>query len=573
MVRDYSTMQPGGEFSARLRFVRQLRTVLLGLPALWLLVALPLWLANRHRLHGVRTLAPAEMRLAMPETDYQIASSSFYSPYGSFTTSETDPRLSGGPLRVMGRGLVRLDANGSVAWEVPLSGNLRLATAWGGSDSIRVLGFDPATGDCTVSAISAGGELLWQLPLQTPLDSLASVGPDGTLAVCGESGNVAWISADGKALRRFQLDTDMRHTQPLPDAGRFMVEGGTGRLRCWTAAFEPDWEYTPDDGTQILFAATAGQRIIARDRLMRLHCLDGNGNVAWKDSLPPTIADAYGTQSSNFHAEEIDGFTILFFNTSDWMVISALGERLWHGQGYPYFGYPGDVSASENFISGPDGRRVFKAGTESVYCVDSQWRELWSLNCGPSGEVVSSDDERLVVHVRDHELISVDWDGNEQWSYELGSRFGLMRVVSSAGGLTTFRTIDNRLSGINSSGELVLDLELAEGDEYNVTKDGEYIYVRNSNQEIAGYNWLLDDLRRALDLSERAYVDCYDKQGERLWRALLPERMDIDRLHRQPDGSLAVVAYPQRSYAAYGGYGGYSSSYETWEFIFRQPQG
>src|SRR5690606_22703842 len=157
---------------------------------------------------------------------------------------------------------------------------------------------------------------------------------------------------------------------------------------------------------------------------------------------------------------------------------------------------------------------------------------------------------RVVVHVRDRELVSMGWDGTQQWSHALSFRHSLMRIASSAGGLTTFRTVDNRLRGIDAAGELVLDLQLEEGDEFNVTKDGEFVYVRNSNQQFSGSNWLLDELRGAFNLSERAYVDCYDSHGTRLWRALLPVRMNIDRLRRTSDGNLAVVAFPQYNYAA-----------------------
>ncbi|MEZ5337920.1 MAG: PQQ-binding-like beta-propeller repeat protein [bacterium] len=556
--------EPAGEMLARRRFLRAAGLCLLLLVLGWAAVGLPLWYMNRHLLSGVPVLLPAEMRLAMPEAGYQVGYSSFYSPFGAASPPPVEP----GRLRIMGRGLVQLREDGSVAWELALPGLTRLALPWGGSQAIRALSIDEQSGECTVSAVSPDGTLLWQLPLQAPVDSLATVDASGTLAICGSGGSCARISADGLRISRFMSGAELRTAEQLPDGRRYLVDNGL--LRCWNPDFSPAWDYRPEDSV-IEYAAGAGPRIVARDQRGRLHCLAADGSLLWQERLPESVAtayDGYGQRVSDYHGQDLDGFTGLFFNSSDWVVLSPQGARLWQGQGYPYFGYPGDVTAQELFAAGPGGQRLFKSGADVVRCVDSEWRELWHVECRSATEIVSSDERRIVLHESGRAISACDWSGNELWRHELRGSGSFARNVSSSGGLTLLRTLDNLLLGIADDGTERLRLQLGPLDEYNQTGDGEFVYVRCTSEELPGENWILDELRTALHISGRSYVDCYDTMGERQWRARLPQGMQIDRLRRQPDGDLAIVATPEWNFRT-----GYSSAYNAWEFIFRRPRG
>ncbi len=555
------------EFQGRSRFIRRARLSLGLLAAAWLVVALPLWLGNRSLLDGVRTLSPVETRLAMPEQAY-------WDMYG------TRPRLDAGPqqagatpqpaLLAMGRGLVCLAENGTVLWEAELEGRTRLVPGSLAGGPIRSLSFSAQPGECSISAWSADGGLLWQRSAQLPEDCLARVDADGQLVLAGNGGQLARLDAAGNTLQRFSTPVDLRYADRLSDGRRFSIVVGNpvDSLRCWTPLLREDWEFRAPQGS-IVFAAGDNESIVALDSNGRLYGLDSSGHQLWVDVLPEGIAvpvSGIGA-ASEFRVASDGVVSVLFFNSSDWMVAGPDGKRLWHGQGYPYFSYQMDVSLDEIFLKGPDGRRCFKSGQDRIHCVDSAWQELWSIQAGSAAEIISATPELILVHENGNSLEARDWDGRQLWRQDFDQADGYVRTVLNSGELSTFRTYGGLLYGIDNSGGIRFRLQLAEHEEYNLAADGRHVYICSSNLAGSSQNWLMNALRDALHISIRFHVDCYDADGVRQWRARLPDRMLIDSMRRRSDGGLAVLATPYYDWSSLG-----MADYSTWEFVFRGPE-
>lgn len=550
------------EFHGRIRFFRLAGLSLLLFALTWTVVSIPLWLANRSLLDGVPTLSPEQQRLAMPDRDFWEMFSSRWSVRPGQSPADAGTEA---PVNAMGRGVVRLAEDGGIEWEHHIEGNIRLARSFDGSDAVRVVSFSGQPGEATLTALSPEGGLLWERSAQLPADCLARVDASGRLALAGNGGQVAWLDASGASLGSYVAVTDLRLADRLADGRRFAIVGG--RLRCWSAMLEPEWDFQPDDA-QLIYASGTQGLVVCLDNSGTLHALDSTGSRLWQNGLPSGIqlgGSQYYTESE-FRVELLDGTVVLLFNSSDWVAYARDGSQLWRGRGYPYFNSGGAGTATEIFADGPDGRRCFKSGQEVIYCVDSDWQELWSWRGGSSTDIIEVNDDFLLLHENGRSLVALDWQGRQVWRRDFDDKSGngFLRTVLSAGGLATFRSYDGLLVGMDMDGNERFRVQLDEDEDYDLSADGRYFYVRGTNLAGRSGNWVMTQLRDALHLSLRYHVDCYDADGRRLWRALLPDGMQVDRLRRTADGGLAVIATPAYDWR-------FGSNYAEWEFIFRQP--
>jgi hypothetical protein len=540
------------------RFYRLAGNCLLTLAGLWLLVTALLWTGNRQTAGSTPILSPVEARLAMPDQAY----------WDSLRNEQLAPASleldAGRQVLAMGRGLVCLDEDGKVLWEGRQDTRTRLAHSTGRSLQLRSISSVSDGRQCLVTAWSEDGRQIWQRSVDIPADCIARVDDAGVLVLCAGPGELVRLDSSGNTMAGSLPLIDLRLTGELEDGRRFTVLGE--HLACWSAMLEPLWDYSPQQA-RLLFAAGAGDRIICVDEQGRMHCLDSQGRLLWKNQLPGEITGAIngGYGSPEFEIRPDGKVTMLFFQSGYWMIVSELGEQLWQGRGYPYYGFQPDDS--ELFHEGPEGRRVFRAGENLIVCVDAQWRELWQRECSVSAEIIDARMQDLLVHQRSELLICLDWDGRELWQQSPVGQYNGIQSVLRSGGLTVYRTWHNQLVGIDNTGAEQFSRQLQDDDEFDLAADGRHIYTRSLNFQSGGGDWLSYSLLTALHMAQQQHVDCYDASGRRLWRARLPEGMTVDRLRHREDGALAVLASQDYSSGSYWGNMG------EWEFVFRQPEG
>lgn len=323
---------------------------------------------------------------------------------------------------------------------------LVLAHAWQriGSYQVRCQAADLRSKRSAWSAprtvvVSSGlpGSIVWTYQANGDVRGVPAIGPDGSIYVTAEGGQVCALSPSGERRWRVELGSRILSTPVLAGNGTLYI--GTANSLC---AVGPDgrleWRFAAAGPVDAGAALGQDGRIYVACRTSFFYALDTAGNLLWKHDIGGTLSSAAigsdgtvyvggGDEDKSCYAFRPDG-------TIRWRYVAGSG-----------------VHSSPAI--GADGSIYFGAQDGGIFSLDSSGNLRWRYLTG--GRVLSGPvlDEAGVVYAGSYDgyLYALNPDGTLRWRFRTDGNILSSPAVSSDGTVCV-GSFDGWLYGVGSDG-------------------------------------------------------------------------------------------------------------------------
>lgn len=330
--------------------------------------------------------------------------------------------------------------------EEPPVCTLVLAHAWQrtGSYQVRCQAADARSGRSAWSApktivVSSGlpGSIIWTYQTEGDVRGVPALGPDRTVYVAAEGGQVYALSHSGELGWRTGLGSRILSTPVLGDNGTVYI--GTANSLC---ALSPDgrvkWRFPAAGPVDAGPALSRDGRIYVACRTSFFYALDTAGILLWQYNVGGTLSSAAVGQDGTVYVgggdEDRSCYAFWPDGTVRWRYVVGCG-----------------VHSSPAI--GTDGTVYFGAQDGGVYAVDSSGGLRWKYQTG--GRVLSGPvlDEAGVVYAGSYDgyLYALNPDGTLRWRFKTDGNILASPAVSSDGTVCV-GSFDGWLYGVGRDG-------------------------------------------------------------------------------------------------------------------------